>query len=285
MGGRITFGRISSGRKYFLTVLMLCIFVLCGCDNDVLGLFGSTDLDYRWQARNTFNFLSPADRNISIGDTYSFIVLNDTHINDGDTDGLEKLKDVITSDVKFIVFDGDITQNGNRKDIKKFIELAKSLNVPCYPVIGNHDIFFGNWPVWKELIGSTCYRVNAGGTTLLMLDSANAYFGAKQLDWLENELNKAAGQTGGRVFVFSHANLFVENQFIVDQFTDIQERARIISLLKGRCDVMFTGHAHQRIIKKLNGVHYITVEDYRDNAIYCQVWVSKNNIRWEFKEL
>jgi len=260
---------------------MLSIFPLSGCDNDIFGLFGSNDLDIRWQARNTFNFLSHDDRNISTGDTYSFIVLNDTHIDNNDTNGLEKLKDIIDSDIKFVVFNGDITQNGKRKDLEKFIQIAKSLGVPCYPVIGNHDIFFGNWPIWKELIGSTCYRVNADDTTLLILDSANAYFGAKQLDWLENELKK----TAGRVFVFSHANLFIENQIIVDQFTDIRERARIVSLLKGRCDAMFTAHAHQRIIKKVGGIHHITIEDFRDNAVYCRVWVSKDNIRWEFKKL
>ena len=268
-------------RKYFLLILLWGIFSLSGCNNDIFGLFGSTDLSKRWQARNTFNFLSFADRNISTGDTYSFIVLNDTHINNGDTGGLEKLKDIIDDDVKFVVFNGDITQSGKQKDLETFIRIAESLSVPCYPVVGNHDIYFGNWPVWKKLIGSTCYRINTGGATLLMLDSANAYFGAEQLDWLENELNRASG----RVFVFSHVNLFVESPVDIQQFTDIRERARIISLLKGRCDAMFMGHVHQRIIKELGGVHYISIEDYRNNAVYCRVWVSKDNVRWEIKKL
>ena len=269
-------------RKYYLLVLLWGIFSLSGCDNDIFGLFDSTGLDERWQARNTFNFLSPADMNISPGDTYSFIVLNDIHINNGNTHGFEKLKDIITdNDIKFVVFNGDTTQNGRREDIEKFIQIAHSFGVPCYPVIGNHDIYFGNWPVWKELIGSTCYRVNAGNTTLLIMDSANAYFGAEQLKWLENELTN----TAERVFVFSHANLFVGSRPNVAQFTDTKERAQIISLLKGRCDAMFMGHAHQQSINELGGVKYITIEDYRDNAVYCRVWVSKDNVRWEFRKL
>ena len=88
------------------------------------------------------------------------------------------------------------------------------------------------------------------------------------------------------MFVFSHVNLFIENQIIVDQFTDIRERARIVSLLKGRCDAMFTGHAHyQRIIKEWGGVHYITIEDYRGSSVYCRVLVSPDNIHWEFRKL
>ena len=258
------------------------IFSLSGCNNDLLGLFGATDLDIRWQARNTFNFLTPGDRNISLGEAYSFIVIGDTHINNGDTYGLYKLKDVVKDgDIKFVVFNGDITQNGKRKDIEAYIQIARSLGVPCYPVAGNHDIYFGNWPEWKELIGSTCYRINGGSAVLLILDSANAYFGAAQLDWLEDELNKA----GGRVFVFSHVNLFAENPANFQHFTDIRERARITSLLKGRGDAMFMGHVHQRMVRELGGVNYITIEDYRSQNVYCQVWVSQNGIYWEFKKL
>jgi len=273
--------RIVSARKYFLLVLLWGLFTLSGCKNDFLGIFGSSDLSIRWQARNTFNFLEPADMNITLGDTYSFIVLNDTHIHNGDTRGLEKLKNVIDSDVKFVVFNGDITQNGKQKDLREFMRIARSLGVPCYPVMGNHDIYNHNWPVWKALIGSTCYRINGDSATLLMLDSANAYFGSDQLDWLENELSK----TAGRVFVFSHVNLFVESMVDMQQFTDIRERARITSLLKGRCDIMFMGHVHQRVINELGGVKYINIEDYRDNGVYCRVWVSKDNIRWEFSKL
>ena len=268
-------------RNCSVFLLALCILSLNGCDNDLFGFVGSTDLDKRWQARNTFNFLSSADQNISLGDAYSFIVLTDTHINNGDTRGLERLKDVIDSDVKFVVFNGDITQNGKRGDIEAFIRIARSLGVPCYPVIGNHDTFFGSWSEWEELIGSTCYRINGGSATLLIMDSANGYFGAKQLDWLEDAVSTA----GGRVFVFSHVNLFVESPVDVLQFTDARERARITSLLKGRCDAMFMGHVHKRITKELGGVAYITIEDYRDNAAYCRVWVSKDSVRWEFRKL
>jgi predicted phosphodiesterase len=267
--------------KVFFAIIVWGVFSLSGCENDIFGLFGGNDLDKRWEARNTFNFLSEADRNISLGDDYSFIVIPDAHIFNGNAWGLEKLKDSMDSDVKFVVFNGDITQNGKRDDIKKFIEVAKHLEVPCYPVIGNHDIFFDNWPEWKDLIGSTCYRVEGGSATLLFLDSANAYFGDKQLDWLEEKIKKAKG----RVFVFSHTNLFVKDPSNEQQFTDTRERARVVSLLQGRCDAMFMGHMHMRIVKELGGVKYITTEDYWNNAVYCQVWVSKGGIRWEFRKV
>jgi predicted phosphodiesterase len=274
-------------RKYFFPAFLLCIFLLSGCDDvflsDFSGLFSSTNSDTRWKAHNTFNFLSSDDRNITLDDTYSFIVVTDTHINNGKTWGLEKLKDVIknNSDIKFVVINGDITHDGKRENIEKFLQIAGTLGVPCYPVIGNHDVFFGNWKVWEEMIGSTCYRINSGSATLLILDSVNSYLGAKQLDWLENELK----ETGDRVFIFSHVNFFVESPFEAAQFTDTRERGRFISLLKGRCDMIFSGHSHVRHITEIGGIKIINIEDFLDNSVYCQVWVSKDGIKYEFKKL
>jgi 3',5'-cyclic AMP phosphodiesterase CpdA len=165
--------------------------------------------------------------------------------------------------------------------VQKFIEIAGTLDVPCYPVIGNHDIYFGNWPVWRELIGSTRYRIDHSNTTLFILDSANAAFGASQLNWLRDELPTA--QT--HVFVFTHANLFVYTPGDIEQLTDTRERARIMSILKGRAGAMFMGHVHQRIIREAGGVKYITIEDFKDNSTYCRVHVSGGGISYEFGKL
>jgi predicted phosphodiesterase len=267
--------------KFFALVVLGGVFLLVSCNVDIPGLIASTDLDERWKERDTFNFLTPADRSLSLGDDYSFIVLSDTHIEGGNAHGLEKLKDAVDDDVKFVVVNGDITQGGHFMDISKFLEIARSLGVPCYPVAGNHDIYFGNWRIWKEYIGSTAYRIDGGSATLFILDSANAFFGADQIKWLERGLKTATG----RVFVFSHVNLFVESPVDEQQFTDIRERARITSLLTGRCDAMFTGHVHKRIIRETGGVRYITTEDFRSSSAYCRVTVSRDGIRWEFKTL
>jgi predicted phosphodiesterase len=262
--------------------LLLYLF-LTGCNVDILGLFGTTDLDKRMEERNNFKFLTMKERNLSLTDEYSFIVLTDIHIEDGKAWGLEKLKDVIEADssIKFAVITGDITQYGSTQDIKKFIEIARSLNVPCYPVIGNHDVFFGNWPHWKDMIGSTRYRINGGTATLFILDSASAYFGKDQLDWLEKEIKTARG----RVFVFSHANIFVKSPVDIQQFTDTKERARLVSILRNKGDIMFMGHVHKRIINKAGNVQYISIEDFRHNRNYCVVSVGKNGISIRHEKL
>ena len=267
-------------RIHLLVFFSLLIFLFTtGCNSDLLGLFRSTDLDERLKEQNNFKFLRHEDRNISVGEEYSFIVVSDTHIENGNTFGLEKLKDVIAADssIKFAVITGDITQNGSRKDIETFITLARSLGIPCYPVIGNHDIYFDNWTHWKNLIGSTRYRINGDGTTLFMLDSANLFFGKEQLDWLEREIKK----TQGRVFVFTHVNLFSISPVIIQQLPDVRERARLISILSGRCDIMFMGHNHHGSTRETGGVIFLTAESFIDNKIYYLVSVTKTGISYK----
>ena len=280
--------KISSIKNIILSAVILsaALFIL-NCGNDIFGLFGSTDLDERLKERNNLKFikemddLSPGWISPVLGDEFSFIVLTDTHIENENTFGFEKIKDIITADISFVVIAGDITQSGYRWDLEKYIEIAKGMGVPCYPVIGNHDVFFGNWPVWRDMIGSTNYRIDGGGATLLILDSANAFLGNDQLDWLKRELKTARG----RVFVFSHVNLFVESPLTIQQFTDTRERARVTSILRNKCDAVFMGHAHLRDIKEEGNVKYITIEDFRENNVYCLVTVTPSGIDYEFKKL
>ena len=271
---------VNFSQKLSCIILLAGQCLLAGCSNDLFGLFGSTPVDERFKERTNFTFLRPEDRTLSLGDEYSFLVITDTHIENKYIYGLEKIREVIAADssIKFVVIVGDITQNGRREDFEQFIEFARTLNVPCYPVIGNHDIYFNTWGNWKDLIGSTVYRIDGGNTTLLMLDSANATFGKNQLDWLENQLQSA----GGRVFIFSHVNLFVKSLFSIQQFTDTRERNRICAMLRGRADAMFMGHVHRRIREDVGGVTYLSIEDFRSNGVYCRVSVSAGGINYHF---
>jgi predicted phosphodiesterase len=261
--------------------ILVSLFALAACSVDLLGLFGSNDLDIRLADRNTFHFLTEEDRNLSLGDTYSFIVLTDTHIENGDARDFEALKQAVDPSVAFVVVLGDVTQSGKGEDVQKFIDGAKTLGVPCYPVLGNHDIYFNNWHNWRDRIGSSSYRINGSTATLFILDTANAFYGDDQLKWLARELKTA----GDRVFLFTHTNIFVESLADLQQHTDVRERARVMSVLEGRCDGMFTGHAHKRIIKNAGGVQYISIEDFKTNKTYCRVQVSPGGIQYRFEKL
>ena len=271
-------------KKGILIAILFTVLFLNGCNSDLMGLFGSNDLNARLSEKQSFKFLTAAKQTLALTEPYQFIVLTDTHIENGNAFGLDQLPTAITSDVKFVVNCGDITQNGKTKDIEKFITIANSLGVPFYPVIGNHDIFFGHFSNWKKLIGSTHYKIDAGSAMLLILDSANGYFGKDQLNWLEKEA-KNAKKNNKLVFVFTHCNLFVKSLVDLQQLTDAREAARICSILKGRCDIMFMGHTHDRMEKELGYVHYITVDGFKKTGNYCLVTVNNGSVSWEFKKL
>jgi 3',5'-cyclic AMP phosphodiesterase CpdA len=269
---------------------LLCAFPLLasGCNVDFSGLFGSNDFAERFREKDTFHYLRDSERNPAFYAPYSFIVLSDTHIEGGNTRGLEQIAGAAEAEeARFVVITGDITQDGRRQDLEQFLAIAESLRsldppVPLYPVIGNHDIYFGNWPVWRDLIGSTVYRVDSPDTSLIVLDSANANFGQDQLKWLEDQL----ASVKKNAFIFTHANLFTEAVNDIEMVTDTRERARVLSLLPGRGDAMFAGHVHRRIIREAGGVWYLTLEDFRDNASYCLVRVDAlGYVSWEFKKL
>jgi predicted phosphodiesterase len=263
---------------------LLLAFV--GCRADFFGLFASSDFNNRFNDRDTFRFLRPSELKPQFSAPYSFIVLSDTHIEGGNAHGLEGIKGAAqAAGAKFVVITGDITQQGRREDLEKFKEIAeslRSLSIPLYPVIGNHDIYSGGWSQWRDLIGSATYCVESPDTTLIMLDSANANFGRDQLDWLEDRLKGARKNT----FIFTHANLFTESMNDIEMVTDTRERARMLSMLKGRCDAVFAGHVHRRIIREAGGVRYITLEDFLDHSTYCLVRVdAAGGFSWEFRKL
>jgi len=270
--------------KIILCILLINLFCLTGCD-DLHEFLTSTDLDKRLAEKDNFKYLgSRGGTTLSLKNEndYSFIVFTDTHIDNGDTFGLEKIADVINnnSQIEFAVILGDVTNTGTAQDLKKFIEISDLFNVPCYPVIGNHDILYNTWKNWRDLIGSTNYQITGNGINLLILDSANSFFGKQQLDWLESKIKSSKRNT----FVFTHCNFFV-NGINIQQSSDPKERARTISILKNNCDILFSGHAHERYINSAGNVQYITVEDYKDKKAYCIVTVKDSVVSYKFEKL
>lgn len=278
-------------KKTVLPLTMFFTLFITGCNVDLLGAFISTDIDERLKEQNNLHFIKKnAWENLdALPEEYSFLIVNDLHIENGNVFDFDKLPEMITAynlntahpPIEFIVTVGDITQTGAEKDLRKFIEIAESMNVPCYPVIGNHDIYFGNWSQWKTLIGSTQYRIDGANTSLIMLDSANSFFGKQQLNWLQNELKTV----NEHVFVFTHSSLFAKGPAEMQQITDMRERAHIISILKDTCDIMFMGHSHVRNINKIGNTHFVTVEDFKGKKTFCIVTVRNSGISYEFKNL
>jgi predicted phosphodiesterase len=272
------------GRKVFRYTLLLALFSAFLPGEGCFLPQYYNDYDSRFAWHDEFRFLSPSDLSPVLDEEYSFLVVSDPHISDKTSaEAFGKLKDHLDG-AQFVVVTGDVTQNGSIPELELFIAAARKLGAPCYPVIGNHDIYTDRGKPWREYIGSTVYRIDSssGNTTLFLLDNANASFGNDQLEWLEDEIKTA----GKNTFVFCHDNFFVEASLPdVEQTTDIRERARVMALLQGRCGMLFMGHLHKRIVREYGGVTWVVLEDYATTETWCRVRVTKEGVSWEFETL
>ncbi|GMO25394.1 MAG: hypothetical protein Ta2B_04970 [Termitinemataceae bacterium] len=258
-------------------------FLFTNCEIDFAGFCDSTDLDIRLKAADEFVFVKDAWKNLgNLGNDYSFIVTSDTHITGKDAHGLEKLKNKIKG-AKFIVVTGDITQSGTEEELKCFADIALDFGIPCYPVIGNHDIYFEHWENWRQILGSTRYRIDSDNTTLFILDSANGFLGESQINWFAAELKTAKEN----VFIFSHANFFSDQvpSPMQVQFTFYEERAWFISLLDDHCKAVITGHVHKKVYNKIQNTHFITQDDFITQSDFIRVHVKKSEISWEYETI
>jgi Icc protein len=75
--------------------------------------------------------------------------------------------------VRFVVFDGDLTQGGTTAQLQRFQQEARSLAVPLYATLGNHELGTRP-PVFHELVGRGSFRFVFRGVQFTMLDSASA---------------------------------------------------------------------------------------------------------------
>jgi len=121
-------------------------------------------------------------------------------------------------------------------------------------------------------------------TSLIILDSASASLGAYQIDFLDAELSRNFKHK----FIFTHTSLFVNPELNAAQFTDwtdINERARIIKTAAGRADALFSGHLHVRVITEAGGTSYIACDAWEDGRGFLRVFVRDDGIKYEFKTI
>ncbi len=74
-----------------------------------------------------------------------FITVGDPQIDINTLDGIDRLKKVVSfvnkSDVDFVVFEGDMTNDGGNVSNDVVIDILEDLNKPYYVIVGNHDMY------------------------------------------------------------------------------------------------------------------------------------------------
>ncbi len=249
---------------------LLLLSLICSCTLDGWGWLWSSDVDDRF--RDNQSLTAPAD--LAPAGDFSFIVIADTHVFAGkDTasvfSDLQSRLDMGPTGDRFVLVCGDVSQNGARADLETFASQSAGLGIPVYSVPGNHDLYRGGWPNYRDVLGRSMYTFSAGPLRVIAIDSANGTLGAPQREWLEGTL---AGRSETYCVTFTHFELFSDLITETQQWTDIGEAYSLMNLLE-TSDVSyhFTGHSHRRLERTINGTAYCTAADFTQSFIRVSV--------------
>lgn len=264
-----------------LRALTLASLVFAACSVDPFGFVTSESTpDDRFGESRAME--QPAD--IDALSDFSFIFVSDLHVRNGAHAYLAGLGDRLDG-AAFVVFGGDITQNGKKEDVDCFLREAGALGVPYFVVPGNHDLYNGGWAQTKRF-GPGSFSVKLGkNARLIGLDTANATLGDEQYGWLAKTLN---GATEPFIVVATHVQFFTQAFLETQQFTSSEESAAILSLLNEHgVDLALAGHAHQYNYQRIGTVgHYVSGAflDGSDDASYLFVTVKDGTASVELRK-
>ena len=229
--------------------------------------------DGRWSEISSFTTLIAPDVNFKL----KFAVVADTHYDlDGQTspngmmyeDSVQLVKSMVEelnsdSSLSFVIVNGDMTNKGTEDDFIGFASEMDKLNIPWYPVLGNHDKTFEDWQTWYEnSMGRTesYYAFSSAGYRLIIMDSAvvdqvQGDLDEIQLAWLQGELDEYAEIP---TLIFMH---HMADRTDINGITE-EAKNNLDSILEGRSNVLCitSGHVHQNIVEPSDGDYiYVSV--------------------------
>lgn len=264
----------------YILSMAIMLMLAASCNRlDIAGMvINRSDTEERvadWLDYNAQNGM-PVLNNVP--DNYCFYSCSDIHLND-DKSRFAQYVTLERNDLQaaFSIVAGDIA---NESGTRPFI-LADSAMMyrpqtqlkddPCFPIIGNHDVYFDCASIYKQYFHTSTYTVTVntrGGfkDLFVFLDSGNGTHGSRQLEWLEEQLSHRNEYR--YCFVISHnwlfrtvynytttpaANLPEEEQYA---FMDLMSRNDV--------DMVIMGHFHYRDTKTFGGVKYVMTDNLNE---------------------
>jgi 3',5'-cyclic AMP phosphodiesterase CpdA len=143
--------------------------------------------------------------------------------------------------IRFVVMSGDLTSRGSVGELERFQREMKSLNVPIYATLGNHELGTRD-DLFHDYFGRGNCHFGFRGAQFTLLDSASATLAPAAYDWLYGWL---AGGLDRPHYVFMHIPPLDPAGTRAGAFASRLEANRLLSLLAGgRVDLTIYGHVH-----------------------------------------
>ncbi len=291
-----------------ITYIILTVCLLTGCTKgnfDWAGMWNGQSpytnvrFDHSMEYNQTHPFKTiPVSQN-----NYRIYVCTDTHI-DSTNRNLTKFVNLYHHDPNcpIAIHLGDmVNADGN---YPKMIEAwyaddrtDKSKWDTLFPVVGNHDIYYGQWTEYRKYFGTATYWFDTQGPSgekldlFIVFDSSNGTLQTKQMKWLKNVLQTKSKEGYRHIIAVTHTNLFFPYSAHgsgANAGFALEETYEIADLLaKNKIEMYWCGHEHARELYKFNGIEFITVSTLQDpvSPAYYMVVEMGENISYHFEKI
>jgi len=238
----------------------------------------------------------------SVERPFQFAIIGDNR--DGEKVYTQLMKAVVGRKAYFLINLGDMIPYPHAREWQAFFEVSKQINLPFFPVVGNHDV--GTTKQGVEIYrkqfslpeGKTYYAFRAGGILFVILDSeeGKARIIEDQRSWLEDVL--LSSQETFK-FVFIHRPLFLPKNSLklghaLDKYPHERDDLHQF-FLKTKVKTVFQADDHRYDRTEKDGILYLIsggggapLTAFKESGGYFHyVWISvqKEKIEGEVVDL
>ncbi|MBQ5379071.1 MAG: metallophosphoesterase [Paludibacteraceae bacterium] len=257
--------------------ILAALFLLPSCSEDftldIAGMFspnGET-VNTRFEQSMAYND-SVGETHLNMGaDEYVVYVCSDSHVTRNSHKNLDAFVAAYNAETapKTAVHLGDIIDaQNNFACADSVIRLA---NAPFFITLGNHDIYFKQWSVFRSYFHTATYWFDTYNGTkkldlFICLDSAEGTLGTAQTDWLRNLLAAKSKEGYRHIVIYTHTHFWKldGSQLVTSNFSleDTYELAALFA--QYGVDYVWSGHQHARQSVFFKGVEYLVLDATKD---------------------
>lgn len=201
---------------------------------------------------------------------FKFALLTDLHIQITNAEPGKDLQMAVSdlnnsSNIDFVLINGDITETGDLASLLKAREIISGLKMPWFITSGNHDTKWtpSGGTAFSKVFGDDKFTFEHKGFRFIgfntgpLIKMGDGHIYPQDFDWVENELQKAGNKA--QVFIVTHYPL---------QNGDVDNWYEMTALLrKYNVQAVLSGHYHRNVLLNYAQIPGIVCRSVlRDNA-------------------
>ena len=257
-----------------ITVLLLFLLVL-GCDEPYVKQPLAKEPDSLETGVNATQIARIQERIGVENADFSFAITADPHHEYGH---LQALLEHLRSDssIAFVLVCGDVTEKGDRNELKDYLQIMKDQPLPFVTAIGNREHRGTGRPTFEAMFGARNQQFVAGGVRFVLFDNVVTESEIPiEYDWLRTTL---AAPHEGTTIILMHVPPTDPSQLSPDHLHPLHE-----IIAEHRPAHVFLGHTHEFSEGSFpDGTPYTTVPWPKSGA-YVKVEVRNGKIKLEMK--